>query len=142
MDSKKLAEIYLLILSLALSGCAAETCNLTYNQAVQKSSLVANNRGYILGQISESPESKIPYRTTEKPVLVNELEMNSIISVFSEALKKNPDYPGAYYNRAIAYYYKKNYEQSWRDVHKAESLGYVFSVNFIKSLQKASHRKI
>jgi hypothetical protein len=142
MDSKKLAEIYLLILSLALSGCAAETCNLTYNQAVQKSSLVANNHGYILGQVSESPESKIPYRAIEKPVLVNELEMNSIISVFSEVLKKDPNYPGAYYNRAIAYYYKKDYERSWQDVHKAESLGYVFSANFIKSLQKASHRRI
>ncbi|MHB8154718.1 MAG: hypothetical protein ACYDFR_01535, partial [Candidatus Omnitrophota bacterium] len=68
-------------------------------------------------------------------------EMDSVISVFSEAIKKTPSYAGAYYNRALAYFYKKNYEQCWQDVHMAESLGCGFSADFLKALKKASHRE-
>ncbi len=77
----------------------------------------------------------------KKPAVTNELEMDSIISVFSEAIKKNPNYAGAYYNRAVAYFYKNNYELCWQDVYRAESLGCKFSADFLKSLKVASHRK-
>lgn len=84
-------------------------------------------------------EKRIPM--IEKPTVVNEMELDSIISIFSEAIKKDPNYVGAYYNRAIAYFYKNNYEQCWQDVQMAESLGYRFSADFLKSLKKASRRE-
>lgn len=95
----------------------------------------------LMGCATVVKESKIPPRVIEKQVVVNEAEMDSVISVFSEAIKNNPKYAGAYYNRAIAYFYKKNYEQCWQDVRMAESLGSKFSADFIKSLKKASKGK-
>lgn len=68
-------------------------------------------------------------------------EWDSVISVFSEAIKKKPNYGGAYYNRAIAYFYKKDYSASWNDVRKAESLGVKFNEDFICQLKKASGRE-
>jgi hypothetical protein len=79
--------------------------------------------------------------TAKKPVAVNELEMDSIISVFTDAINKDPNYAGAYYNRAIAYYYKRDYEKSWRDVYVAQTLGTKFSDDFLNSLKKVSHRE-
>ncbi len=77
----------------------------------------------------------------KKPVAVNGMEMDSIIAVFTDAINKDPNYAGAYYNRAIAYFYKEDYEKSWRDVYVAQSLGCKFSESFIVSLKKASHRE-
>lgn len=79
-------------------------------------------------------------KETPAPPVLSEMEMNNIISVFSETIKNNPNYAGAYYNRAIAYFYKNNYEQCWQDVHKAESLGLKFSAKFLASLRKSSGR--
>jgi tetratricopeptide (TPR) repeat protein len=91
----------------------------------------------LIGCATVSKESK----TISQPVVVNEAEMDSVISVFSDAIKKTPNYAGAYYNRAVAYFYKKDYERCWQDVHKAESLGSEFSEDFMKSLKKASGRE-
>ena len=77
----------------------------------------------------------------EELMAVNEQEMDSIISIFSETIKKTPNYAGAYYNRALAYFYKNNYEQCWQDVHKAESLGCSFKADFLEALKKASGRE-
>lgn len=95
----------------------------------------------LMGCATVTKENKTPPQIVEKTIEVNEKEMDSIISVFSEVIKKTPDYAGAYYNRAIAYFYKKDYEKSWQDVHIAESLGCKFSADFIKSLKDASHRE-
>lgn len=65
-------------------------------------------------------------------------ELDNIILIFDETLKKNPKYAGAYYYRAVAYFYKKDYKRSWQDVHMAESLGYTFKDSFIRALKKAS----
>jgi hypothetical protein len=67
--------------------------------------------------------------------------MDNVISVFSEAIKKNPQSSGAYYNRAIAYFYKKDYQRCWQDVQVAESLGCKFSLDFLNALEKVSPRK-
>lgn len=81
-------------------------------------------------------------RVINKPIVVNEAEMDNIISIFSEAIKNNPEYAGAYYNRAVAYfYYQNNYEKCWLDVHRAESLGQEFSADFMQALKKASNRE-
>ena len=78
----------------------------------------------------------------KKQTVFSETEIGNIISVFDEAIKNDPNFGGAYYNRAIAnFYYENNYEQCWRDVHTAELLGYKFGPYFLKSLKKASHRE-
>lgn len=95
----------------------------------------------LMGCATVAKESKAPPLVIEKPTEISELEMDGIISVFSEAIKKTPNYAGGYYNRAIAYFYKNNYEQCWQDVHMAESLGCKFNPGFLESLKKASNRE-
>jgi tetratricopeptide (TPR) repeat protein len=109
----------------------------------------------LIGCTAASKESKVPFQATERPMLAveakttakikyipfDENDINNLISVFSEAIKDRPNFVGFYYNRGIAYFYKKDYDKSWQDVHKAESLGYKFDVDFIKSLKKASGRE-
>jgi tetratricopeptide (TPR) repeat protein len=87
---------------------------------------------------SVTKEKENPPQKIEEPAIVNAAEMDSVISVFSEAIEKNPNYAGAYYNRAIAYFHKNNYEKCWQDVHKAEFLGLKFSPDFMAALKKAS----
>jgi len=94
----------------------------------------------LVGCATIAKESKAPQQAI-KPVTTDDKEMDSVISVFSEVIKKTPNHAGAYYNRAVAYFYKKDYESCWQDVHKAESLGYEFSADFIESLKKASGRE-
>ena len=95
----------------------------------------------LIGCATVAKESKTSPQITQKPIAVNKMEMESIISVFSEAINKDPNYAGAYYNRAIAYFYKNDYEKAWRDVYVAEILGSKFSDDFLNSLKKASHRE-
>lgn len=95
----------------------------------------------LLGCTTVAKESKVSSGYIGEPTIVNEAEMDEVIAVFSEAIRKDSNYAGAYYNRAVAYFYKKNYEQCWKDVHAAEALGSKFSAEFIKSLKKASNRE-
>jgi len=95
----------------------------------------------LMGCATVAKENKAPSRIIEKPAVVNKIEIDRIISVFNEAIKNNPHYAGAYYNRAIAYFYKNDYVQCWQDVHMAESLGCEFSAHFLNALKKASHRE-
>ena len=95
----------------------------------------------LMGCATVAHGNKTLSQGAKKTAEVNQLEMDNVISVFSEAIKNNPNYGGSYYNRAIAYFYKKNYQLCWQDVHKAESLGYKFKAEFLKSLKKASGRE-
>jgi len=95
----------------------------------------------LIGCATTVKESKTLPEIIKRPPVVNEREIDQIILVFSEAIKKNPNYGGSYYNRAVAYFYKNNYERCWLDVYMAESLGCEFSADFIKALKKASHRE-
>jgi len=95
----------------------------------------------LMGCTTIAKESKVSPKIIKEPPVVNEQEMDNIIAVFSEAIQKDPNQAGSYYNRAMAYFYKKNYEQCWQDVHMAESLGSSFSAEFIKSLKSASQRE-
>lgn len=89
--------------------------------------------------------NKIPPRAAkiEPTITIDQGELDGIIVVFSEAIKNNPNYAGAYYNRAAAYFHKNDYDKSWQDIHKAEALGINVDVKFIelvKKLKKASGR--
>jgi tetratricopeptide (TPR) repeat protein len=62
------------------------------------------------------------------------------ISDYTKAIEINPNLADAYNNRAIAYYYDKEYDKSWADVHKAEELGYAVKPEFLEALKQASGR--
>ena len=78
---------------------------------------------------------------TDAHVFVDPKELDSVISVFSEAIKRDSNYAGAYYNRAKAYFYMNEFDKSWQDVHKAESLGCKFSADFLELLKRASGKE-
>jgi lipoprotein NlpI len=63
------------------------------------------------------------------------------ISDFSQSIKINPKLGQAYNNRAIVYFYKGEYDKAWKDVHKAEALGYKPKPKFIEQLKAESGRK-
>jgi len=65
-------------------------------------------------------------------------DLNSAIMVFTKEITNNPKNAGAYYNRAKAYYLKKEYVESWKDLRKAESLGLKADDKFLNKLKKAS----
>ncbi len=91
-------------------------------------------------------ENKVPSQAVkmESTVTLNQNELDSIINIFSEAIKNNPAYAGAYYNRAVAYYYKKDYDKSWQDIHKAQDLGFKndpMFIGLVNKLKMASGRE-
>ncbi|MFH1128704.1 MAG: tetratricopeptide repeat protein [Candidatus Omnitrophota bacterium] len=117
----------LILLCLGLIGCVT----------------VSKENNLALLQNTEKPKVAIETKsvTNIRHVSIDQKELDSIISIFSEALKNNPNHAGIYYNRAVAYFYKNNYEKSREDVRKAESLGFKFNDNFLKSLNKASGKE-
>jgi len=62
-------------------------------------------------------------------------KLKGTIPIFTEAIKSNPGHFGAYYNRAIAYFFLQEYDRSWEDACKAQMLGANFNPEFIKALQ-------
>ncbi len=119
-------KIILVLLSLGLIGCTAA-------MKESKAPLQATTKPRIAAGAKKNFETKY--------VSFKENDIDNMISVFSEAIKSQPNFAGFYYNRGIAYFYKKDYDKCWQDVHKAESLGYKFDHDFIVSLRKASGRK-
>ena len=107
----------------------------------------------LAGCCAVSGNNKAPCQTTDKSraaiktaptvISIDQKEIDSMIAIFSAAIKNNPDYAGNYYNRAAVYFYKNNYDKSWLDIHKAEALGINVDSKFIElvnKLKKASGR--
>ncbi len=63
------------------------------------------------------------------------------IADFNKAIELVPGDANVYVNRAICYYYKREYDKTWKDVHKAESLGEQVHQGFLKALREASGRQ-
>ena len=57
-----------------------------------------------------------------------------------EKMADKPTYAAAYFNRAIAYSMKKEFDKAWEDVHKAENLKYRVNPKFLDDLREASGR--
>jgi tetratricopeptide (TPR) repeat protein len=79
----------------------------------------------------------LPYVAHRKSLIKQE----QAISDFNKALEINPRDAMAYVIRGTAYYFQKEYEKSWKDVEKAEYLGYRIDPEFLDDLRKASGRK-
>jgi len=67
--------------------------------------------------------------------------LNEALLDFNNAIKLNPDLASAYYNRANLFASKKDYNKSWQDVTKTQSLGFVVDPQFIEKLKKASGKE-
>ena len=67
-------------------------------------------------------------------------EYEEAISNYTKALGINPQYALAYNNRAVVYYTIREYDKAWKDVHKAQKLGYQVNPEFIQALRGASGR--
>ena len=123
---KAMMKKIFILLCLALTGCATVAKeNKTLLQTTKKLEVTAKREA-----ISSS-----------KNIYADPKDIDNIIFIFNGAIQNNPNYAGAYYNRAIAYFYKNNYDKSWQDVRRAESLGYKFNTNFLEALKKASGRE-
>jgi len=102
---------------------------------------------FILGCAGAKPATRcvkttkksLPKQNFNQPkISIDKAELETIVQVFSEDIKKHPHQPGNYYNRAFAYFLMKEYQMAWDDVHMAEKLGMQVSPEFIRKLTKAS----
>jgi len=114
-----------ILLVLILIGCASVDKEPIVQKNVHKSKMTKIQKSSVCG----------------KAYCLSQCELESVVSLFNQALKENPNYAGAYWNLAVAYFYKKDYDLSWQNLHKAESLGYEFRSGFKESLRKASGRE-
>jgi hypothetical protein len=83
--------------------------------------------------------SKPAVNMYEEKILSQQEKANlrKTIATFTNAIESEPQYSGAYYNRAIAYYFNQEYEKSWQDVCTAQALGGEFKLEFLGALKKA-----
>jgi tetratricopeptide (TPR) repeat protein len=75
-------------------------------------------------------------------VYQNKNDSNQAILNYNKAIEINPNYAKAYNNRAIAYFKKKEYDKSWKDIYRAQMLGYKVRPEFIEQLKKPPEEKI
>ena len=68
-------------------------------------------------------------------------EYDRAIFNYSKAIEIDPKYAAAYYNRGMAYYYKGENDRAREDIHNAQSLGYLVSPGFLKTLRETSCRQ-
>lgn len=67
-------------------------------------------------------------------------DYDNAINDFTHVIDILPHYGTAYYNRAKAYFGKKEYGKSWEDMYRAEEMGFKSGLQFLDQLQKASGR--
>ena len=90
--------------------------------------------------LNKSPHKYRPYYI-KGLAYIEKRDIDKVIYHMDMAIKLNPKYALAYYNRAVAYYLLKNYQQSWVDVKKSAELGYAPKPEFLEGLKKASGRE-
>lgn len=75
---------------------------------------------------------------------INKGDFDKAIYYFNKTLEINPEAinDGQFHNdRAVAYFWKKEYDKCWDDVNKAMELGYSIHPQFLSELKKATGRK-
>ncbi|MDD5197042.1 MAG: hypothetical protein PHV92_05440 [Candidatus Omnitrophica bacterium] len=91
----------------------------------------------LIGCVTVSEGTRPAGKAGQKAVTeAEQKELDSIIAIFSDAIKDNPNYAGAYYNRGMAYFYKREYSKCLHDILKAEALGVTVDQEFIKLIKK------
>ncbi|MGV8120082.1 MAG: tetratricopeptide repeat protein [Candidatus Xenobiia bacterium LiM19] len=64
-------------------------------------------------------------------------EYDKAIEDYNTAIKLMPDFANTYYNRGFAYFHIDEYQKSWEDIQKAESMGCEIDKKFLKALNQA-----
>lgn len=72
---------------------------------------------------------------------MNNGQYDQAISDYTMALEINPTDAEVYKIRGRVYYFKGEYEKSWKDLNKAESLGYKVPPEFFDDLQKSLRKQ-
>jgi len=72
---------------------------------------------------------------------VDKGEYNLAISDYTKVLEINPKDARVYCDRGWTYYLKKEYDKSWKDINKAQELGYQIPPKYLEDLRKASGRQ-
>jgi len=60
---------------------------------------------------------------------------------FTRVIEINPKDASAYHSRALAYFFQKDYDKAWKDVRKAQNLGYDVGSEFLEELKQATQKK-
>ena len=63
------------------------------------------------------------------------------IANYTKAIELDPNRPAAYGNRAVVFFYKKDYGRAWSDVKRCQELGGTLAPEFLADLRKASGQK-
>jgi len=77
-------------------------------------------------------------------ISIGKRDFDSAIAYFNKSIAVSSTLAkdGQSYNdRAVAYFYKKDYDKCWEDIHKAMQLGYKIHPQFLAELKKASGRE-
>jgi|GEM_PF-2112612 len=67
-------------------------------------------------------------------------DLDKALADFNSTIRINPHMPTVYAYRALVHFYKKNYEDCWKDVKRAQGYGHVFPPVFLDELKKFSLR--
>jgi tetratricopeptide (TPR) repeat protein len=66
---------------------------------------------------------------------------DQVIVDCNKAIEINPQEAIFYHGRGLCYFFKKVYDKSWEDVHRAEQMGYTVDPQFVAELKKVSGRE-
>lgn len=144
-----MADRYTYIPSIGIFYIISEACRSIYNmrfkyQAVAKSaliviliSIIAAMSFLTYSRISVWKDSFILLRDVLKTyprfsgvymlrgrIYAQKDEVDKAISDFNRVIEIDPNCAPAYYNRAVMYFCKRQFDRSWEDMHKAERCGY------------------
>lgn len=89
--------------------------------------------------IQKNPKDAVPYAHRGK-AYSGLKRYPEAMADYEKAIELDPKLPGAYVGRAVVRYTQEDYDGSWEDVHKAESLGGEFWPAFLEALKERSGR--
>lgn len=163
MDNKnKIGVLFLLATFLTFGSAFAETAKDVLKQGIEciDKGQYDEAISYFTRAINDNPNDAIAYNNrglaySKRPEILRNISHSYLpdddyhirsnyalaISDYTKAIEINPNYAEAYANRALVYYIKKEYDKSWDDVHKAETLGFKVDHSFLQNLKNASGRE-
>jgi len=68
-------------------------------------------------------------------------DFDSALADYNKAIELSPNNGEFYWGRALVYYYKKDYKNTWADIYKAEEFGFQVPPAFLSELRKVSGRE-
>jgi tetratricopeptide (TPR) repeat protein len=67
-------------------------------------------------------------------------DFDSALADYNKVIELDPNNGKFYWGRALVYYYKKDYKNTWTDINKAEEFGFQVPPAFLSELRKVSER--